>query len=89
MKSKPFEFFGTEFNNQSMLSQAEQNVCQQDWSTLQSQYPGNDYLYGYCLFSSYYYALMVDGYGIDAQKTINYLPATTNADWTIGAVLMR
>ena len=89
VKSKPFEFSGTQFSNESMLTQADQNVCQQDWATLQSQYPGNDYLYGYCLFSSYYYALMVDGYGIDSQKTINYLPPSTSADWTIGAVLMH
>lgn len=89
VKSKPFEFLGTEFDSQSMLSQANQRVCQQDWESLKTQYPGNDYLYGYCIFPAYYYALMVNGYGIDSQKTIHYLPATSSADWTIGAVLMR
>ncbi len=89
VKSQPFDFLGDEFNNQSMLTQAQQNLCNQDWEILQNQYPGNDYLYGYCLFPAYYYALMVDGYGIDSTKTINYLPMTMNADWTIGVVLMR
>ena len=89
VKAKPFDFTNNQFDNYTMLTQGDSNVCHQDWTTLQTQNPGNDYLYGDCLYSAYYFALMVDGYGIDPHKSINYLPATTSADWTIGAVLMQ
>ncbi|MCA0403440.1 MAG: hypothetical protein LCH30_06515 [Proteobacteria bacterium] len=54
-----------------------------------TQYPTDDYLYGYCLFSAYYYALMVDGYGIEPQKAISYMQPTQSSDWTIGVVLLN
>ncbi|WED44611.1 multidrug DMT transporter permease [Legionella cardiaca] len=85
-KSKPFQF-ENQFTNQELLDQADTQICHQQWSTLTSQYPGNDYLYGYCLFPSYYYALMVDGYGIQPQQNINLM--AENGDWTIGVVLTQ
>ena len=85
IKSKPFEFSNNQFDSQSMLTQANERVCHQEWSTFQNQYPGNEYLYGSCLFPAYYAALINDGYGIDMHKTINFLPSAT--DWTLGAVL--
>lgn len=88
VKAKPYDFSGTSFDNQTMLMQGNSNVCSLDWANLQAQYPGNDYLYGDCLYPAYYYALMVEGYGIDSQQSINYLSATNGTDWTVGAVFM-
>lgn len=87
VQSKPFQFDNYKFSTQALLEQADLQVCHQQWTSLSAQYPGNDYLYVYCLFPSYYYALIVDGYGIQPQQEINYLPSTQSGDWTLGVVL--
>ena len=87
VQSQPFDFNSQEFTNQDLLEKAHSQVCQQQWSTLNARYPNNDYLYGYCLFPAYYYALMVDGYGIQPQQNLKYLEAHQSSDWTIGVVL--
>lgn len=89
VQSLPFQFSNNEFTNESLLEQANTLICHQQWSFLSSQYTGNEYLYGYCLFPAYYYALMVDGYGIQPQQSINYLAANQTTDWTLGVVLLQ
>lgn len=85
-KSQLFQFTSQQFTSRGLLEQADRQICQQPWITLTAQYPDDEYLYGYCLYSSYYYALMVEGYGINSQQLINY--ATPEADsWTLGVVL--
>lgn len=86
-RSEPFHFDNYQYTNQSLLAQADSQVCHQQWPSLNSQYPANEYLYGYCLFSSYYYALMVDGYGMLPEQPVNFQAATQNSDWTLGVVL--
>ncbi|MCW8450299.1 acetate and sugar kinases/Hsc70/actin family protein [Legionella quinlivanii] len=88
-KSQPFNYTEQEFNNQSLLDEANSQICQQQWGALNSQFPGNEYLYGYCLFPAYYYALMVDGYGLNSQQPLHYLGADKSSDWTIGVVLQQ
>ncbi|KTD25453.1 ectonucleoside triphosphate diphosphohydrolase [Legionella lansingensis] len=87
-KSQPFQFDG-QFTNQDLLEQANSQICHQQWSTLTSQYPNNEYLYGYCLYPAYYYALMVDGYGLQPQQQVNLMATNQNNDWTIGVVLTQ
>ena len=87
--SKPFHFDNNEFSNQELLEKANTDLCHQDWPALSAQYNDDDYLFGYCLLPSYYYALIVDGYGISAQQKFNYLPADQNNDWTMGVVLYQ
>ena len=88
VKSKPFSLSSDAFNGQAILTQG--NVlCHRDWNSLHGDFPSDDYLYGDCLFSAYYYALFVDGYGFSADQTLHTLPPEYNADWTIGAVLMN
>lgn len=89
VQSQPFQFANNQFTNESLLEQANTLVCHQQWSSLSSQYSDNEYLYGYCLFPAYYYALMVDGYGIQPQQSVNYLAANQTTDWTLGVVLLQ
>ncbi|CEG61292.1 multidrug DMT transporter permease [Legionella micdadei] len=89
VQSPPFQFPTNQFTNESLLEQANTQVCHQPWSSLSSLYPGNEYLYGYCLFPAYYYALMVDGYGVPPQQPINYLTANQVGDWTLGVVFSQ
>ena len=84
---KPFSFDGNQFTSQGMLEQADSEVCHRQWQDLYTQYPNIESLYGYCLFSAYYYALMVDGYGLQPEQSINYTPPTEVADWSLGVVL--
>lgn len=86
VKSPVFDFKHNFFNSEELLYKAQVDVCQQPWSSLSAKYPKDEYMYGYCLLSSYFYALMVDGYGILPEKNINTLKSNQNADWTIGAV---
>lgn len=83
----PFSFEKQQFTNQDMLQKADSDFCHQQWDRLSVQYPNYNYLYGYCLFPSYYYALMVDGYGIKPEQPINYLSSNQSADWSLGVVL--
>ncbi len=85
--NKIFQFENNAFTNQELLSQADNKVCRQLWDTLDTQFPNDDYIYEYCLFSAYYYALMVDGYGIVPEQEVHYLPPNQNIDWTTGVVL--
>lgn len=85
--SSLFHFNNNKLTNQSLLQQADSEVCHQQWDALNSQFPDDEYVYQYCLFSAYYYALMVDGYGLLAEQSINYIPPEQNLDWTTGVVL--
>lgn len=88
--TKPFQFLDKrQFTNELLLDQANSLVCQQQWPNLIAQFPTNEYLYGYCLFPSYYYALMVEGYGIQAKQPINYLTSNQGGDWPLGVVLQQ
>ncbi|RUR08499.1 multidrug DMT transporter permease [Legionella sp. km772] len=85
--SQFFNFQHSQLTNQDLLEQADSQICHQQWEDINNQYPDDDYVYQYCLFSAYYYALMVDGYGLYPEQTINYLPPQQNIDWTTGVVL--
>lgn len=84
VRDKPFQL-SKYFTNESLILQADEKICQQDWQVLSVQYPNNAELYRYCLFPAYYYALMVNGYGIPAEQPINYLQS--GGDWSMGVVL--
>jgi hypothetical protein len=85
--SKLFHFENGELTNQNLMQQADTQICHQQWDKLNSQFPNDDYVYQYCLFSAYYYALMVDGYGIYPEQTVHYISSSLNLDWTKGVVL--
>ncbi len=82
-----FHFENSTLTNQNLMQQADTQICHQQWDEINSQFPNDDYVYQYCLFSAYYYALMVDGYGLYPEQTVNYVPSSLNLDWTKGVVL--
>lgn len=86
-EDKLFQFDNNQLTNQSLIEQADREVCHQQWDILNKKFPDNEYLYGYCLFASYYYSLMVDGYGLNPEQTIKYMTGNKTADWTLGVVL--
>ncbi|TAL58835.1 MAG: multidrug DMT transporter permease [Legionella sp.] len=80
-------FNNYQLTNEQLLQQVDSKICHQEWDVLDEQFPNEEYLYQFCLLSAYYYALMVEGYGLLPNETINYLPSSQNLDWTIGVVL--
>lgn len=78
-----------QFTNQSLLKRANKKVCQEAWHHLKTQYPNDAYLNKYCLLPSYYFALMVKGYGLSKEQPIHYLPLENNIDWPLGVVLQH
>ncbi|MGL5742340.1 MAG: multidrug DMT transporter permease [Legionella sp.] len=86
-ESKPFHFQNNQLTNQDLLLQADSLVCHQQWDGLSAQFPDNEYVESYCLLPAFYYALMVDGYGLSATQIVNYVHSAQNLDWTMGVVL--
>lgn len=86
-ESKPFQFQNNQITNQDLLNQANTLICHQQWESLSHQFPNNEYIESFCLLPAFYYALMVDGYGISANQPVNYIPPAKNLDWTLGVVL--
>jgi|GEM_PF-739183 len=86
-QGKIFSFNNLQFTNTQLLEKANSQVCQQSWSSLLASWPDDDFLYGDCLFPAYYYAVFVDGYGLNPDQSIHYFPSEQEADWTIGVVL--
>jgi hypothetical protein len=84
-----FHFKNAQFTNKTLIEQADSEICHQPWDLVNNQYPNDDYVYKYCLISAYYYALMVEGYGLLPEQTVNYLPPQENIDWTTGVVLVH
>jgi len=82
-----FHFTNSQLTNQTLIEQADSQICHQSWNTIDAQYPDDDYVYQYCLLSAYYYALMIEGYGIYPEQVVNYIPPNQNLDWTLGVVL--
>lgn len=86
-KDKRFNFKNNQFSNQDMLQQANSVFCHQSWQTLKDT--GNEYTFVNCLTSSYYYGLIVNGYGLSPDQLITYMPDTSEPDWTLGVVLFE
>jgi len=88
VQDKPIIFDNNEFTSRRLAEEANAEVCHQDWDQLTRQYPKNDYLYGHCLNASYFYALLIDGYGINKDQKVHYFSSKNNfKDWTLGVVL--
>lgn len=87
-KSQPYKIDeNAAFTLRALQEIAQDSVCSQDWDDMQQRYLSNDYLYGYCLFPSYYYALVVDGYGISPDERLHYFANNQSSDWTLGVVM--
>ena len=65
-----------------LLRAADQHACSRPWSEVVAKAPLDGDMA--CLLASYYYALMVDGYGISTKETLGLMP---DAGWTLGVVL--
>ncbi|MBI2786668.1 MAG: multidrug DMT transporter permease [Legionella longbeachae] len=85
--SKPFQFQDNQISNQDLLQQANSLICHQQWKDLGAEFPDDESIETFCLLPAFYYALMVEGYGISANQPVNYVPAAKNVDWSIGVVL--
>lgn len=89
VSGQPFNYSDRSFTSQSLLNQSQYKICQNSWETLYTTYPTQEFIFGYCLFSAYYYALIVNGYGLNPQAKINYLNNPESTDWTLGVVLSQ
>ncbi|WP_454783968.1 multidrug DMT transporter permease [Legionella sp. WA2024007413] len=86
-ESKPFQFQNNQLTIQDLFQQANNLICHQQWERLSNQFPNNEYIESYCLLPAFYYALMVEGYGLTANQQLNYVPSAENLDWTLGVAL--
>ncbi len=88
VQTSPVVFENNEFTMNQLADKGNIEFCQKNWNTLNGQYSTNDYLYSSCLNTSYFEALVVDGYGINPNQPIHFFPSSANmADWTLGVVL--
>ncbi len=88
VQTPPLMLDNGQFTIKEIADWTDREFCHQDWPTLVAQHPKNEYLYTSCLNSSYFYALLVDGYGMEQEQGIHYIPKDQNGDdWTLGVVL--
>lgn len=88
LQQRPFAFDDNEFTSEELALKANQQVCQQDWGLLSTIYSQNKYLFANCLNASYFYSLIVKGFGINQTQPIHFISnkISTN-DWTLGVIL--
>lgn len=84
----PFDFQAGEFTAQDLLYQANSQLCHQAYQPLVSQYPQNEFILRNCLMASYFYGLLVHGYGFSPSQDVHYLPGY-DADWALGVILYQ
>lgn len=85
-QDKPFSFPNRQITGMDLLQQSQTSICKESWNNLYERFGNNEFLYGFCLVPSYYYSVLVDGYGIKPKQTVNYLPSGQSLDWTLGVV---
>lgn len=83
-----FEVKRRTFTPRQLLEKANQNLCHVLWSQLES-ISEDEYLYGYCFNAAYYYALIVEGYGLHPETSIHTLAKDQGSDWSLGVVLLN
>ncbi len=90
LQERPFAFDDNKFTSKELALKANQQVCQQDWGILSTIYSTNKYLFANCLNASYFYSLIVEGFGISQTQPIHFISKkiSTN-DWTLGAILYQ
>lgn len=88
VQTPPLRFPNDQFTPKQLEDQADNELCHQSWSTLTTQYPLSEYLSNACLDASYFYTLLVNGYGLSQNQLVHYFPSDKNSnDWTLGVVL--
>jgi hypothetical protein len=89
VKDKLFSITQNAYVSANFLSVLDLKVCKKNWADLRATYADDSMVSQYCFLGSYLYALIVGSYGISMNEPIHFLPATVNADWTIGVILQR
>ncbi len=74
--------FNDSFMPEQLFQATQQNACSRTWSEVFLDAPNDGDMA--CLMGSYYYALMVEGYGISTKERLSLMP---DAGWTLGVVL--
>ncbi len=87
IQSPLFHMANNQMSSASLIEQADSAACQAPWTSLLSAYPKHDMLYLECLNAAYYYALLVQGYGLMPKEPIHLVPGDSGNDWTLGVVL--
>lgn len=88
-ESAPYQSLGTSFTLNDITQLAQKGACNIDWQVLKKSDPNNKYLYKSCLAGAYYYAIIVNGYGL-SESTLVETKASNDAtlfDWTYGVVI--
>ena len=89
VKNKPFEFQDNQFTSHDMLQIADNKYCHAPWSELSHQPWYNKYTAIGCLSASYYYGLLINGYGLQPTDVIHFMPDNDEPDWTLGVLISR
>lgn len=88
VQTPPLAFTNHQFTNTQLAEQTNNELCHPTWPTLMSQYPTNTNLSNSCLNASYFYTLLVEGYGINKDEPVQYFPVNQSSnDWTLGVIL--
>lgn len=84
---KPFQLPENAFTLHELLQQADEKICHQQQQFLTQTYQDNKFVLRNCLVASYFYGLLVHGFGFHDQQSIYYL-SDYDASWTVGRVFL-
>ncbi|OYV53800.1 MAG: hypothetical protein B7X00_01845, partial [Legionella sp. 21-45-4] len=85
IQSPLLQLEGERVSPKRLLDAAQADACQGSWSELDAHFPKVDAEFD-CMNASYYYALMVNGYGISPETSIDWSFQPDHFDWTLGVV---
>ncbi|MDP3559295.1 MAG: multidrug DMT transporter permease [Legionellaceae bacterium] len=85
-QSPALQPYGYVWSSQALLNATQRHFCQSSWDSISMTDPKNTYLYAHCALGSYYYSLLVNGYGFAGSETMTYYEQKYTGDWTLGVV---
>lgn len=88
-RAEVLNYDSSNLNVRSLLDTANHQVCTQDWNGLNARFPNDAQLESYCLYSSYYFALITNGFGVDENQPLEQLSNESLNDWTMGVALLK
>lgn len=84
---KAIQFSDPVLTVRGLYNAADQNICLNNWYNLAASYPKDTRLSHYCLDASYYYAVLVNSFGLSDEQGLDRISNSESNDWTLGVVL--
>ena len=87
VRDKALQFKDYHFTPSKLLSESQSAFCEKDWYKLNMSQKTDIYFYKNCFRASYFYSLLVHGYGFAPKAGLNFLNESVDSGWIKGAAI--